>query len=265
MSTPSPLGAAMVTGASSGIGAVYADRLAKRGYDLILVARNQKRLDEVAQRLRNETGRNITTLSADLSAKPDLAKIEALLRDDGNITFLVNNAGLGAVTPLLQSDVDKMDDIIAVNITALTRLAYAAAPAFAARGKGTLINIGSVVGIAEILNGVYSASKSYVLTFTKFLQSELADKNVRIQVVLPGATATEMWDTVGLPHSNLPPEIVMSTEKMVDAALAGLDQGEAVTIPGLQDAEDWTRFEASRRDIGGKFGNSEPAPRYKRA
>jgi uncharacterized protein len=255
----------MVTGASSGIGAVYADRLAKRGYDLILVARNRERLDAVAQRLRNETGRNITTLSADLSARPDLAKVEALLRDDGNIRLLVNNAGLGAVTPLLQSDVDKMDDIIAVNITALTRLAYAAAPAFAARCKGTLINISSVVGISEILNGVYSASKSYVLTFTKFLQNELADKNVRIQVVLPGATATEMWDTVGLPHRNLPPEIVMTTEKMVDAALAGLDQGEVVTIPGLQDAEDWTRFEAARRDVGGKFGNSEPAPRYKGA
>ena len=265
MSNPSSLGAAMITGASSGIGAVYADRLAKRGYDLILVARNKERLDAVAQRLRNETGRNITTLSADLRAKPDLAKVEALLRNDGNITLLVNNAGLGAVTPLLQSDVDKMDDIIAVNITALTRLAYAAAPAFAARGKGTLINIGSVVGISEILNGVYSASKSYVLTFTKFLKNELADKNVRIQVVLPGATATEMWDTVGLPHSNLPPEIVMTTDKMVDAALAGLDQGELVTIPGLQDAEDWTRFEAARRDIGGKFGNSEPAPRYKGA
>ena len=265
MSSPSLLGAAMVTGASSGIGAVYADRLAKRGYDLILVARNKERLDAVAQRLRNETGRNITTLSADLSARPDLAKVEALLRDDGNIMLLVNNAGLGAVTPLLQSDVEKMADIIAVNITALTRLAYAAAPAFAARGKGTLINIGSVVGISEILNGVYSASKSYVLTFTKFLQNELADKNVRIQVVLPGATATEMWDTVGLPHSNLPPEIVMTTEKMVDAALAGLDQGEVVTIPGLQDAEDWTRFEAARRDVGGKIGNSEPAPRYKGA
>ena len=265
MSNPSSLGTAIVTGASSGIGAVYADRLAKRGYDLVLVARNKERLDAVAERLRNETGRNVTTLSADLSAKPDLAKVEALLRDDGNITLLVNNAGLAAVTPLLQSDVDKMDDIIAVNITALTRLAYAAAPAFAARGKGTLINIGSVVGISEILNGVYSASKSYVLTFTKFLQNELADKNVRIQVVLPGATATEMWDTVGLPHSNLPPEIVMTAEKMVDAALAGLDQGEVVTIPGLQDAEDWTRFEAARRDIGGKFGNSEPAPRYKGA
>jgi short-subunit dehydrogenase len=265
MSSPSPLGAAMVTGASSGIGAVYADRLAKRGYDLILVARNEVRLGAIAQRLRNETGRNITTLSADLSAKPDLAKVEALLRDDGNITLLVNNAGLAAVTPLLQSDVDKMDDIIAVNITALTRLAYAAAPAFAARGKGTLINIGSIVGISEILNGVYSASKSYVLTFTKFLQNELADKNVRIQVVLPGATATELWDRVGLPHSNLPPEIVMTAEKMVDAALAGLDQGEVVTIPGLQDAEDWTRFEAARSDIGGKFGNSEPAPRYKAA
>jgi uncharacterized protein len=155
--------------------------------------------------------------------------VEAILRADSGITMLVNNAGFGAVTPLLNTDVGKMEDMIALNITALMRLTYAAAPAFVARGKGTIINIASIVGIApEILNGVYGASKAYVLALSHSLQHELADKGIRIQAVLPGATATDLWEKTGLPHQGLPAEIVMSTEDMVDAALVGLDQGELV-------------------------------------
>ena len=198
MSGPSRKGVALITGASTGIGAIYADRLAKRGYDLIPVARNEQRLNAVADRLRAETGVQVTALAADLNDKVGLAAVETVLREDPSITMLVNNAGVGSVASILQADVAKMEAMIDLNITALTRLTYAAAPSFVARGTGTIINISSVVGIAvENLNGVYSASKSYVLSFGHSLQKDLAEKGVRVQTVLPGATATEFWDIAG--------------------------------------------------------------------
>jgi short-subunit dehydrogenase len=256
-------GTALITGASRGIGAVYADRLAKRGYDLILVARSEAALKALSERLTRETGRSVTPLPADLNDKADLAKVEATLRGDPSIRMLVNNAGIASVAPLLSADVEKMDEVIGLNVTALTRLTYAAAPAFVARRAGTIINIASVVGISpEALNGVYGATKAYVIALSHSLQHELADKGIRIQAVLPAATATEIWESAGLPWQNLPPSIVMTPEDMVDAALVGLDQGELVTLPSLQDGDEWTRFEAARRAISKRFGNSMPAPRY---
>ncbi len=258
------LGTALVTGASSGIGAVYADRLAKRGYDLILVARNGEKLKSLADRLTSETGRSVKVIPADLGDKAALAKVEAVLRDDKSITMLVNNAGTASRAPLLDSDVDEMEAMITLNVTALTRLTYAAAPAFVARGAGTIINIASVVGVVpERLNGVYGASKAFVVALSQSLQHELAEKGVRIQAVLPAATATDIWEKSGLHYSNLPAGTVMSTEDMVDAALVGLDQDEVVTIPPLQDGDDWTRFDAARRALAPKFANSAPAPRYR--
>ena len=257
------LGTALITGASSGIGAVYADRLARRGHDLILVARSPDRLQHVADRLASSTGRTIETLAADLNDKADLARVEARLRGDASITMLVNNAGVGATTPLLASDVDKMEAMIALNVGALTRLTYAAAPGFIARGGGTIVNIASIVAVApELLNGVYGASKAYVLAFSQSLHHELADKGVRVQAVLPGATATEFWASAGLPVENLPAAIVMTADAMVDAALAGLDLGELVTIPSLPDAADWDAYEAARRALGPSLSLAAPAKRY---
>ena len=177
--------------------------------------------------------------------------------------MLVNNAGVGATAPLLASDVDKMEAMIALNVGALTRLTYAAAPGFVARGGGTIVNIASVVAVApELLNGVYGASKAYVLAFSQSLHHELADKGVRIQAVLPGATATEFWASAGLPVENLPAAIVMTADDMVDAALAGLDLGELVTIPSLPDAADWDAYEAARRALGPSLSLAAPARRY---
>ncbi len=263
MTNLSPKGTALITGASTGIGAIYADRLAKRGYDLILVARNEQRLNAAAERLHAETGVRVTPLPADLNDKAALAKVEAVLREDPKITMLVNNAGVGSVASILQADVDKMEAMIDLNITALTRLTYAAAPAFAARGRGTIVNISSVVGIAvESLNGVYSASKSYVLSFGHSLQKDLAEKGVRIQTVLPGATATEFWDVAGYAPQKTA-ESTMRAEDLVDAALAGLDAGELVTIPGLHETEAWTQWEQERREMAPKFRHPKPAPRYR--
>ncbi len=256
-------GTALITGASSGIGAIYADRLARRGFDLILVARNRERLNDLANRLADETGRAIEVVPADLGKKEDLKRIEALLQSDASITVLINNAGVGATAPLLASDVDKMEDMITLNVSALTRLTYAAAPGFVARGTGTIINIASIVGVApELLNGVYGGTKAFVLAFTLSLQKELADNNIRIQAVLPGATATDFWGIAGTPLDHVPSEIVMQAEDMVDAALAGLDQGEVITIPALPDAGDWAAYEAARQKLMPNLSRSAPAARY---
>ncbi len=185
-----------------------------------------------------------------------------MLRTDDSISMLVNNAGVGSVASILQGDVDVMDDMIALNVTALTRLTYAVAPAFARRKAGTIVNIASVVGIAvEMLNGVYSASKSYVLSFGHALQRDLGDKGVRVQTVMPGATATEFWDVAGYAPQK-ESAITMSAASLVDAALAGLDAGELVTIPGLHDGDRWTQWEADRRALAPRFANATPAARY---
>ena len=256
-------GTALITGASSGIGAVYADRLARRGYDLILVARNGDRLRALAARLSDTTGRAVETIVADLTDAADLARVETVLRTDASITMLVNNAGVGAAGPLLVSDVDRMSDMIALNVSALTRLTYAVVPGYVARGTGAIVNIASIVAIApEVLNGVYGGSKAFVLAFSRSLHHELAEKGIRVQAVLPGATATEFWDIAGPGLANMPAAILMSAGDMVDAALAGLDLGELVTIPSLPDAADWDAFEAARQALGPNLSRAEPAARY---
>ncbi|EJO52409.1 SDR family oxidoreductase [Burkholderia multivorans] len=256
-------GTAVVTGASSGIGAIYADRLARRGYDLILVARSRTRLDALAQRITSDTRRSVEVIEADLNDRAALAAVEAKLKQDASITLLVNNAGIGTHTPLLESDVDAMTRMIDLNVTALTRLTYAAVPGFVARGHGAVINIASIVALSpETLNGVYGGSKAFVLAFTQSLHHELADKGVQVQAVLPGATATDFWQTGGLPIEHLPKSIVMSASDMVDAALVGFERRELVTIPSLHAGEAWDAYDAARRAMAPHLSSDTPAPRY---
>ncbi|WP_088342658.1 MULTISPECIES: SDR family oxidoreductase [Rhodomicrobium] len=256
-------GFALITGASAGIGAAYADRLARRGYDLILVARHTARLQAIAERIAAETGRKVETVVADLGDRADLGRVEHILRDDARISLLVNNAGLGPVAPLLNSNVETMSDVVTLNIDALMRLTYAAAPRFAERGAGSIINMSSGVAIGpEFLNGVYSASKAFVLAFSQSLRHELADKGVRIQVVLPGVVATDSWANNGMPIETLPQEMVMSPGVMVDAALSGFDQGEFVTAPSLPDTAQWDTFDQARRALFQNLSSSSPAARY---
>lgn len=257
-------GAAVITGASSGIGAIYADRLARRGHDLVLVARDEARLNGLAQRLRAETGVKVDVIRADLTKREDSLKIEALLRDDAGIGALVNNAGLSVSDPLNGGDPDRIQTIIDLNITAVTRLAIAAATGFAARGQGLIVNIASVLALApEISNGVYSGSKAFVLNLSQALNVELAGKGVRVQAVLPGATRTEIWERAGLSIDAFPPQMIMAADEMVDAALAGLDAGEQVTIPSLPDADDWTRLDAARQALRPNLSRDRAADRYK--
>ncbi len=259
-------GKALITGASTGIGAVYADRLARRGYDLVIVARNDKQLQELANRLKANTGRSIELLQADLTNASDLKRVESKLASDPEITLLVNNAGIYANAKLADHELKSIDDMVQLNIVAVTHLASIAAKAFSARRKGTIINIASVLALApEISNATYAGTKAYVLALTQAMKVELADTGVRVQAVLPGATRTEIWERSGGDINALPAEMVMDAGEMVDAALAGLDQGEVVTIPALPDAGDWKRFEEARGALGPNLSRQHAATRFKQA
>jgi hypothetical protein len=260
----SSLGTALVTGASTGIGATYADRLARRGYDLILVARDEARLEALAWRLRAMAKVQVEVLKADLTDKADLAKVEQRLASDPTITLLVNNAGAAASGAFTDLGADRHQTIIDLNVLALTRLTSAVAPAFVARGKGAIVNIASVLALThEIGMPVYNATKAYVLLLTRALQNELGPKGVYLQAVLPAATRTEIWDRAGMDIASLPEGSVMDVDTLVDAALVGFDHGEPVTIPTLKDEGQWEAFEAARLAMLPNFRSDTPAERYR--
>jgi len=253
---------ALITGASSGIGAVYADRLARRGYDLVLVARDAARLTAVAEAATRH-GVAVETIRADLTKAADLKRVEERLRSDGAITVLVNNAGIGAAPGLADADVDALEQMIQVNVTAPTRLAAAAAQAFSAAGRGTIINISSALALApELFSGAYSGTKAYILNLSISLRQEMAPRGVQVQAVLPGATRTAFWGSAG---EGLPAEMVMDAEELVDAALAGLDAGEDITIPSLPERADWDAFNAARGRLGPHLSRQHAAARYGQA
>jgi short-subunit dehydrogenase len=256
-------GIALITGASTGIGAIYADRLARRGCDLVLVARDHGRMEDLAARLVRDTGARVEVLRADLTSKSDLVRVERRLREDDRITMLVNNAGTAASGSFVGADLDLLEKVILLNVVAVMRLAGAATPGFVARGRGTVINIGSVTALTpETFNGTYSATKAFVLNFTQALHAEVGDRGVRVQAVLPGGTRTEIWERSGFDLSRLPPERFMGVEEMVDAALAGLDQGELITIPSLPDAAEWDAFTEARRALWPNLSRDHAADRY---
>jgi short-subunit dehydrogenase len=251
----------LITGASTGIGAVYADRFARRGNDLILVARNSTRMEPLADRLRRETGVSADILRADLTDPRDLAQVEARLRDDARIGVLVNNAGASAAGDFLNQATDEVTRIISLNTTAVARLASAVAPQFAKAGEGAIINISSVVALApEYGSTVYGATKAFILFLSQGLHLELAPKGVYVQAVLPAATRTEIWERAGNNVNSLP--AVMEVAELVDAALVGFDRREPVTIPPLPNAEQWNAFEAARQSMIPNFNQVEAAARY---
>lgn len=252
----------LITGASTGIGATYADRFARRGHDLVLVARNKTRLDAVAAKLRDETGVTIDILQADLTNPNDLAVVEARLRDDARIGVLVNNAGGNIPGSFADQKSDEIGRLIALNTTAVARLASAVAPRFAAAGTGAIINISSVVGLApEFGMSVYGATKAFVTFLSQGLTIELAPKGVYIQAVLPAATRTEIWEHSGIDVNTLTG--VMEVGELVDAALVGFDLRESVTIPPLPNAGQWDALQAVRQAILPNIGQEHAAERYR--
>jgi hypothetical protein len=263
MNTPNTKGTAVITGASSGIGAVYADRLAQRGYDLLLIARDQKRLSDRAGNLTSKTGRSVDILPADLTLRSDLLRVEERLRSDKAVTALVNNAGSCVISKLIDSKIEELENMIELNVTALTRLTAAVLPGFLERSRGLIINIASIGALSpERFNGTYTATKVYAVNLTQSLHHEVGDKGIQVQAVLPGLTSTEFWDRVGLPVDNLPEQAVMTTDEMVDASLAGLDRQELITIPSLPNIADWQKFETARLTLGPNLSHKHAADRY---
>lgn len=251
----------LVTGASSGIGRVYADRFARRGHELVLVARDTGRLQALATELRAEYGVAADVLPADLTNPSELAAVEQRLREDNRIGILVNNAGAAARGGFAGADNDALDRLIRLNVTAVTRLAGAAAARFAARGEGAIINISSILAlIPEMTLGIYGATKSYVLTLSQSLQSELGPRGVYVQAVLPPATRTEIWARSGRSIEDL--KITMDVGELVDAALVGFDRREPITIPSLPDAQQWDGYNAARMAMLPNLPQAHPASRY---
>jgi len=254
----------LITGASTGIGAMYADRFAKRGHDLVLVARDNSRMEALANRLRREAGVRVDILRADLTNAQDLAQVEARLRDDHRIGILINNAGAAPALSFVDQNPDEMARIVNLNATVPLRLAGAVAPRFAHAGQGAIVNISSVVGLLpEYGSTVYGATKAFVLFLSQGLHAELGPKGVYVQAVLPSATRTEIWAHAGKDVNKLP--AVMEVDELVDAALAGFDRRETVTIPPLPDADQWTNFESARKVMLPNFNQAHAATRYRQA
>ena len=262
MTTFPRTGLAVITGASSGIGAVYADRLAKQGLSLLLVARRVDRLRVLAETLQNKYGVSVEVSSADLVKAYDLAGLEARLERE-KVAVLVNNAGVGGLGPTAKTTRENMEDVVKLDVVALMRLSHAAMVGFRERNEGVLINIGSIIAFAPSPGGaVYSGSKAFVMNFTRSLQMEYAKTPIRIQLVTPGPIRTEFFSSQGMSDSVFPDSAFLSAEQLVDAAIAGLGAGEAIVTPAMADPQTWTALETARTEFLSANMSGKVAPRY---
>lgn len=253
---------ALVTGASSGIGEVYARRLAARGYNLVLVARRGDRLADLARELTDTHGVTVRVLSADLTAEAGIASVEQVLRDD-RIDLLINNAGMGPLADTAAMADDAALATLTLNVTALMRLTRAALPGMRARKSGAIVNIGSVMAFHALpQSSLYSATKAFVLTYSRGVQHEVKDDGVLVQAVLPAGTITDFYETAGVSIANFDASVFMTAEQLVDAALAGLDRTEEVTLPSVHDESLWTAYDAARAKLFAGTQNGSPASRY---
>ncbi|MDC4293894.1 SDR family oxidoreductase [Acinetobacter baumannii] len=253
----------LITGASSGIGSVYADRFAQRDHHLILVARDTNRLDKISKDLQEKYGVQVEFIQADLSKDQDISKIEDVLKNDVDIEILVNNAGITLSGNFLTQDIKEIETLMTLNMTAVVRLSHAVSEQLVRKGKGSIINLGSVVGLSpEFGSTIYGASKSFIHFFSQGLHLELKDHGVHVQAVLPSATKTEIWERSGIDLSQVPS--LMDVNDLVDAALIGFDRKETITIPVLKDENQWNNFEKSRMTLLPNFSSAEVAQRYKK-
>ena len=233
---------ALVTGASSGIGAAFAERLAQDGYDLIMVARRRDRLEALAGQLQASHKADIEVLVADLSQPDALHEVEKRIAGDTSLEILVNNAGFGGYMPFVELDPDKAEELINLQVLAVTRLSRAALPGMMARGRGSIINVSSRLAFSGSMGSsqlpkraTYAGTKSFINTFTQLLQSELEGTGVQLQALCPGLVQTEFHEQVGIDPNRYPAAIVMKPEDVVEASLAGLKLGEVICVPALED------------------------------
>lgn len=254
------VGTALITGASAGIGAAYADHLASRGKALILVARRRERLQEFAAALRQKSGCSVETIVADLADPSDLAAVAAAIRTTDDIDMVINNAGLGASGLSVAVDPRAVEQIVKVNVLALTMLSLAAMPRFLGRNRGTLINLSSLIAFkASPYAAAYCGSKAFVLNFTRSLQAECARTDVKVQLLVPGYVDTEFFGGAKPP---VPEDQVMSAATLVACSMKALDEGEPVCIPTLDDESALGKWEAACRTIADASLTAQPAARY---
>jgi len=226
---------ALVTGASAGIGAAFAERLARDQYDLVLVARSRDRLEALAKRIRDERGMEAEVLAADLTDPADLRRVEQAIAADARLELLVNNAGFGTFGAFAELDPEREESEIRLNVIALVRLARAALPVMLARGHGSIVNVSSLAGLQPCPhNATYGATKAFVNSFTEALHEELRGTGVKVQALCPGFTRTEFQDRAGIDTSAIPEFAWMDPEAVVEASLQGLRRGEVLCVPGAQ-------------------------------
>jgi short-subunit dehydrogenase len=261
---------ALVTGASSGIGAAFAERLARDQYDLIVVARRRERLEALAKRLRETHHVAVEVMAADLTQPGELHAVEMRIAEDTALELLVNNAGFGGYMPFIKLDPDRAEELIRLQVTAVTRLTRAALPGMIARGHGAIINVSSRLAFSGALSSptmprraTYAATKAYVVTFTQLLHDELAGTGVRVQALCPGVVRTEFHERMGQDPSRLPAAIVMTPEDVVEASLAGLRLGEVVCVPTLDDPNRLTQIQDDERQLWEHSNGNMIAGRYK--
>ena len=260
---------ALVTGASSGIGAAFAERLARDKYNLIIVARRIGRLESLAKLLQEQYKVSVEVLSADLSNPHHIKTVEQRINHESALELLVNNAGFGAYQPFVNLDPNRADELIRLQVTAVTRLTRAALPQMIARGKGSIINVSSRLAFSGSLSApslpkraVYVGTKAYINAFTQILYSELAGTGVRVQALCPGVVKTEFHELMGVDPSRIPPSMVMKAEDVVQASLAGLKMGEVICIPALEEPKLLDQVHQSEVGLWERTGSGTLAERY---
>ena len=261
---------ALVTGASSGIGAAFAERLAQDGYDLIIVARRRDRLEALAGRLQATHPVNVEVIVADLSKFDDLQTVEKRIAEDKRLGLLVNNAGFGGYMPFVELDPDKATELINLKVLAVTRLTRAALPGMIAGRQGSIINVSSRLAFSGSMGSsqlpkraTYVGANAFINSFSQLLQSELGGTGVQVQALCPGVVETEFHEQVGIDPNRYPAAIVMKPEDVVQASLSGLKLGEVICVPALEDTGLLTQIQEDEKRFFELSRSGNLAARYK--
>lgn len=229
---------ALITGASAGIGAAFARRLASDGFDLTLVARRAARLEQLAAELRDRHATAASVVTADLAQADHVRRVAETIERSPNLELLINNAGFGSQDTFAESDLNRQLEMVAVHVTATMSLCRAALPGMIARRNGTIINVSSIAGFLPVVGkATYNATKSFLTMFSQVLQEELRGYGVRVQALCPGFTWTEFHDTPeygDFDRSTVPRWMWMSAERVVEISLAASRKNRVVVIPGFK-------------------------------
>jgi uncharacterized protein len=261
---------ALVTGASSGIGAAFAERLAHDGYDLIIVARRRDRLESLAEQLQVSHHVNVEVIAADLSKADDLLVVEKHIAEDHALVLLVNNAGFGGYMPFVELDPDKATELINLKVLAVTCLTRAALPGMIARGSGSIINVSSRLAFSGSMGSTqlpkratYAGANAFINTFSQLVQSELEGTGVQVQALCPGVVETEFHEQVGIDPNRYPAAIVMKPEDVVQASLASLKLGEVICVPALEEPDLLSQIQESQKRFFESTRSGSLAKRYR--